>query len=250
MTSGANFALQSNVCFKRSFEMNEAGPFPTEPMLVPATRERILDAAELQFADLGYDGASMRQITAGAGVNLAAVNYHFGDKESLYRAVFERRIRTVNARRIERLIEVEGSGGPLTVPALVRVVIDPMRELWLGSADGQPHPFLRFMARTLLDPQPFMRHLVQIEMAPFLQRLVPVLRRALPGLPLPELVARLQAMMGAILFTGARLARPGGGPGADLWPAALSPEAALEALVAFCIAGLGAPAHSSANSMV
>ncbi|HRE07808.1 MAG TPA: TetR/AcrR family transcriptional regulator [Opitutaceae bacterium] len=224
--------------------MNDPAHASTDAPLVPATRERILDAAERQFADLGYDGASMRQITAEAGVNLAAANYHFGDKESLYRAVFERRIRAVNARRIERLIEVERSGQPPTVPVLVRVVIDPMRELWLGSADGQPHPFLRCMARTLLDPQPFMRQLVQAEMAPFLQRLLPTLGRALPDLPLPELVARLQAMMGAILFTGARLARPGGGATGELGPAALPPESALEVLITFCVAGLAAPATS------
>ena len=47
------------------------------------TRERILDAAERLFMAHGYDGTSMRQITGDAGVNLAAVNYHFGSKEAL-----------------------------------------------------------------------------------------------------------------------------------------------------------------------
>ena len=47
------------------------------------TRERILDAAERLFMAHGYEGTSMRQITGDAAVNLAAVNYHFGSKESL-----------------------------------------------------------------------------------------------------------------------------------------------------------------------
>mgnify|MGYP000184469773 CR=1 FL=1 len=47
------------------------------------TRSRILDAAEVLFMEHGFDGTSMRMITSQAGVNLAAVNYHFGTKELL-----------------------------------------------------------------------------------------------------------------------------------------------------------------------
>ena len=47
------------------------------------TGERILDAAERLFMAHGYEGTSMRQITSEAGVNLAAVNYHFGSKDAL-----------------------------------------------------------------------------------------------------------------------------------------------------------------------
>ena len=52
------------------------------------TRERILDVAEKLFMGHGYEGTSMRQITGEAGVNLAAVNYHFGSKQSLIQEVF------------------------------------------------------------------------------------------------------------------------------------------------------------------
>ena len=52
--------------------------------LVPAdTKTRILDAAETLFVTGGYESMSMRQITASANVNLAAVNYHFGSKDAL-----------------------------------------------------------------------------------------------------------------------------------------------------------------------
>jgi len=125
-----------------------------------------LDAAERQFADRGFEGASLRQITSEGGVNLAAANYHFGDKESLFAAVFVRRLRAINRDRLDRLEALERTGCLPSVADLVQVVIGPMRELWLGTADGSPHPFLRCMARTLLDPQPFMRRLVQTEFAP------------------------------------------------------------------------------------
>ena len=55
------------------------------------TRTRILDAAEELFMLHGFEGTSMRHLTARAGVNLAAVNYHFGSKHALIEAVFRRR---------------------------------------------------------------------------------------------------------------------------------------------------------------
>src|SRR5205085_2358496 len=56
------------------------------------TRTRILDAAEELFMQHGFEGTSMRLLTAKAGVNLAAVNYHFGSKDALIEAVFHRRL--------------------------------------------------------------------------------------------------------------------------------------------------------------
>jgi len=67
------------------------------------TRERILDAAERLFMAYGYDGTSMRQITGEAGVNLAAVNYHFGAKETLMQEVFRRRLNWLNEERMREL---------------------------------------------------------------------------------------------------------------------------------------------------
>ena len=54
------------------------------------TKSRILDAAERLFLEHGFEATSLRQLTAAAGVNLAAVNYHFGSKEELFQAVLTR----------------------------------------------------------------------------------------------------------------------------------------------------------------
>ena len=54
----------------------------------------------------------MRQITSAAGVNLAAVNYHFGSKEALVQAVLKRRLEGVNRERLRLLDELEAAGGP------------------------------------------------------------------------------------------------------------------------------------------
>ena len=71
------------------------------------TKERILDAAEQLFADFGFAGTSLRGITTLAGVNLAAVNYHFGSKDSLIESVFARRLGPLNAERLAGLDELE-----------------------------------------------------------------------------------------------------------------------------------------------
>lgn len=67
------------------------------------TKERILTAAEELFARHGFDGASLRQLTAAAGVNLAAVNYHFGSKDRLIEEVFRRRLDQLNGHRMTAL---------------------------------------------------------------------------------------------------------------------------------------------------
>ncbi len=55
-----------------------------------STKEKILDVAEGLFAEYGFNDTSLRTITSKAGVNLASVNYHFGDKKTLVRAVLNR----------------------------------------------------------------------------------------------------------------------------------------------------------------
>ena len=75
------------------------------------TKEQILDVAERLFADRGFPATPLRDITSEAGVNLASVNYHFGSKEALLAAVLERRLRPVNARRLELLDAIESAAG-------------------------------------------------------------------------------------------------------------------------------------------
>ena len=67
------------------------------------TQKKILDAAEALFAQEGFHSTSLRMLTKKAGVNLAAVNYHFGSKEELIRAVIERRLLPLNRLRFEKL---------------------------------------------------------------------------------------------------------------------------------------------------
>ena len=83
------------------------------------TVERILDAAEQLFAEKGFSETSLRLITSKAGVNLAAVNYHFGSKDALFQAVLVRRVEPLNQQCIAELEALEASGAPFTVEAIL-----------------------------------------------------------------------------------------------------------------------------------
>src|ERR687896_2628027 len=87
------------------------------------TRTRILDAAEELFMQHGFEGTSMRQLTTKAGVNLAAVNYHFGSKEALVEAVFRRRLDPMNGARIAALEALEATGRALSPEAIIRAFV-------------------------------------------------------------------------------------------------------------------------------
>lgn len=73
------------------------------------TRDRLLNQAEILFAASGFHAVSVREITAAADSNLAAVNYHFGNKTNLYLAVFEERW-VARARHIRRAFEATLAG--------------------------------------------------------------------------------------------------------------------------------------------
>ena len=72
------------------------------------TRERILKAAERLFADRGYEETSIRAIVAKARVNQAAINYHFGGKDGLYREVLRTAFRALTKRQIAHAQEMKG----------------------------------------------------------------------------------------------------------------------------------------------
>ena len=118
-----------------------------------ATRARIFDAAEALFIECGFDGTSLRQVTARAKVNLAAVNYHFGGKNGLFTAMIARRFDPLNDGRIALLDEYrrevrrkspscERVLAAMFAPAL-QLARDPgvarvLLELLLGHVRGDP----------------------------------------------------------------------------------------------------------------
>ena len=72
------------------------------------TRERILKAAQRLFAERGYKDTSVRAVVARARVNQAAINYHFGGKDGLYREVLRATIRALTEHQLAHAEETKG----------------------------------------------------------------------------------------------------------------------------------------------
>jgi AcrR family transcriptional regulator len=166
------------------------------------TRTRILDAAEELFMQHGFEGTSMRQLTAKAGVNLAAVNYHFGSKDALIESVFRRRLDPMNAERIAALerIERESEGRTLSAEAIIRAFIGTgLRMIEDGRGGGRN--FIRLLGRTYTDPGKHIRALIGQLYAPAMARFKAAFQKALPQMPAEELNWRMHFMFGTLAYT-------------------------------------------------
>ena len=206
------------------------------------TRTRILDAAEELFMQHGFEGTSMRHLTSRAGVNLAAVNYHFGSKQALIEAVFRRRLDPMNLERIAELERLE-SANNLSPEAIIRAFLLPSLRL-VEDAKGGGRNFIRLLGRTYSEPAKEIRALIGQMYAPAMERYKKALERALPQMPADELVWRMHFMFGTLAYTLAAtdtVQLIAGCKPEDRYDARLLEDR----LTAFLAAGLHAPLTSS-----
>jgi AcrR family transcriptional regulator len=164
------------------------------------TKQRILDAAERLFVEQGFDSASMRSITSKAGVNLAAVNYHFGNKESLVGAVMDRRIAPLNRERLERLDQLE-RGDRASAPELgdlVEAFVGPALRLSADPVAGETVMRLVGHAITLHGP---MRRVFVGQFRAVFERYVAAIGRVLPEQPPEEVIWKFLFMIGSMAHT-------------------------------------------------
>ena len=160
------------------------------------TKQKILDTAERLFGEHGYDATSLRQIIAEAGVNLAAIHYHFGSKQELLDELILRKASPVNEQRIallDRAVAQAGSG-PLAVEKVLEAFMGPM-----SSAAEQNPQFVRVMGR--LHAEGLLPTVVQRHFQPVIVRFRTAMQRALPELPEQEFLWRLHFMIGAMAHT-------------------------------------------------
>ncbi|GHF50330.1 AcrR family transcriptional regulator [Amycolatopsis bartoniae] len=113
-----------------------------------ATRERLLTVAERLLLESGYDGVSVRAVNSAAGMNPAAVHYHFGSKDGLIAALLEARLAPVWRQRLDQVAERRRTGWVPAVPELVDLIVTPLAEL---AADPVGQLRLRLLARFVLD---------------------------------------------------------------------------------------------------
>lgn len=160
-----------------------------------STKERILDAAEQLFARHGFAGASLRQVTSSAGVNLAAVNYHFGSKEKLHEEVFRRRLDILNSRR---MIELKALSPDATLEDLLTAFIHPALELSRETTGGDA--FVRIMARAYAEHDERLRDFLSDNYGDVLKCFAAQLAARLPALDKQELYWRIDIVTGALTY--------------------------------------------------
>ncbi len=200
--------------------------------VVPATdtRERILAHAGALFALHGLEGLGVRQLAKAAKVNLAAVNYHFGSKQALFREVCLRHLRTLDASRT-RALDALGAGRAR--PTVERILECHLRPLVAFARSGDPTNllFLRLVMAQVARRDDALLAALAREGAPVRERTLGLLARALPGASPEDLRVGLVLANGAathlLMTEGAARRRP-------------SAESTLRRLVAHAAAGLRA----------
>ena len=170
-------------------------------------KERILDAAEQLFAQRGFYGVPLRDITRAAGVDVALVGYHFGGKRELFAAVFERRAEVLNRERLELLEAVRRAAlpGAAGLEAIINAFTLPLVE---RSARGGPGWKSYFALIAYVNNSPEFGPLMMTRhFDPLVERFIAATREALPDCPPREIYWGYQFLTGALTLTFAETGR-------------------------------------------
>ncbi|WP_283133195.1 TetR/AcrR family transcriptional regulator [Rhizohabitans arisaemae] len=145
-----------------------------------STRDRLIDSAVRLFGEKGFEATSLRAVTDAADSNVAAVNYHFGSKEGLLRAVIDGTMRAVNEERRRRLDELEARSPVPSVAELVRAFVEPGVALTTGhGVNGSVVE--RFIGRMMGESDPRVRQIFADQVDRVEGRYLAAMARALPG---------------------------------------------------------------------
>jgi AcrR family transcriptional regulator len=197
-------------------------------------RELLLDSAEILFAERGFYGASVRDITQHAGMRLAAINYHFSSKEMLFRDVLLRRSAGLQLERLKRLATVPAAGSArVRTRALVTAYVSPVVEL-AGASEGFKH-YLRLIAQVSVSQLPALL-LVADHYNPSAKQFVASLGKIFPDCPSQRLYHGYQFMLATTLYSFADNMRIDSLTGGKLRSSDY--EAAAKLLIPFVTSGL------------
>jgi TetR/AcrR family transcriptional regulator, regulator of cefoperazone and chloramphenicol sensitivity len=144
------------------------------------TRQRLLEAAAEVFADGGYRRATIAKICRRAGTNIAAVHYHFGDKQGLYAAVFDYAQRRASREDAATVDEAASAEDRLRahVATFVGRLLDPQRPAWIS----------RLLAHELIEPTQILDRLVRNRMRANHQLIAGAIGELLGAAATPETV--------------------------------------------------------------
>lgn len=199
------------------------------------TRDRILDVAEVLFAEGGYDATSIRNVAADANVAIAVVTYHVGSKAQLFDAVVRRRATVMGEKRSAALSDAlrVSVGAPLPVEVLAKAYVEPFLR-FARTHDAGWQNFAVLMGRLSNSPRGtgvISRYYDDVARA-YLAEMC----RSLPNVPAERVVVGFLGMVSLMLFICARTGRLEALT--EDVGAHTTEEASIEHIVDFCVAGL------------
>src|SRR3954468_11866471 len=139
------------------------------------TRQRLLEVAGAVFSEFGFKNATVREICSRASANVAAINYHFGDKQGLYSETLRYWARESLAKYPPNLGVDDSATPQQKLHAFVRSF------LWRILDEGRPAWYGRLIAREMIDPTHALDERVEETMKPLADLLMSIVRQLLPA---------------------------------------------------------------------
>lgn len=209
------------------------------------TKARVIAAATRLFAVKGIENVFLRELTTEAGVNLAAVNYHFGSKDALAEAVLDSVAQNVNARRLANLrnvlAEAEAGGTPPKLDAVLETFIEPY--LGLDQA-GEGTVLVQLLLQVRIRPDEMSTRIIRKHFDPLAREYIVAFAKACPHVNPEDLYWRYTLMYGAVILTATdrkasnRLVTMSGGR-----MDASDPESLRQAVMDFLVPAISAPSR-------
>jgi AcrR family transcriptional regulator len=172
-----------------------------------ASRLRFLEAADRVYVQAGYDGSTIRAITAEAKTSLARLNRHWSGKKDLFRDVFARHFQPIHAQQHARLDALQAQGREKDIGGILEALLSPGLSGNRGAAGGRLSHLV--YSRALVDPAPEAIELVMALTGEMQPRVIAMLRSALPDVPPDTFFLAMNMVMGAFIYPqvlGPRLA--------------------------------------------
>jgi AcrR family transcriptional regulator len=199
------------------------------------SRTRLLDAAEVLFAEKGFEKTTVRDITTAGHCNVASINYHFKNKDNLYREVYVRRVRQLRQVRFAAIDGVMSRGREAKLEELIGTYARSFLEPLVDTQSGQAVTML--MTREMNEPRLPKEIFFEEMVWPVQERLEAAIAGLCPEVDGESLIASIQAIVGQLLHYIRMRELHQANP---QLPAPPETEAMIEHLVRFSAAGIRA----------
>ena len=210
------------------------------------TKARVIAAATRLFAEKGMEKVVLRELTSAAGVNLAAVNYHFGSKEALCEAVLDSLSERVNARRLAHLRQVLDEARRAGQRPALRAVLDTFIAPYLDADEaGEGAVLVQLLIKDRVSPSEMTARIIRKHFDPLAREYIAAFALACPDVSPDDFYWRYAFTYCAVILTASDRSKTnristmsmGRFDGAD--------RAALrEALLDYLVAAIGAPSRT------